>query len=197
MEINNKEFFHLKRTDTNSDYWEVGSKFHWNSRPNHFGMNLFSLDLNFPLDSGKVPYRKAYEKLLSLPDIEKNKRLFSYFQFTNFALNRTSMMLREVVFEEYRKENCPNLPSRRNSIWVCQENAINYWKNALQTYNPVAYKLRLNGEMHVASEESLYSDVQNVDQYFDQAKKYWTPNQPWTIDAEGIFDGEIEVLGKN
>ncbi|WP_186755964.1 DUF2441 domain-containing protein [Echinicola salinicaeni] len=196
MKIENKEFFHLKRSATITKEWELGNKFHWNSRPNNFSKNIFSMDLRFPQVKDKVPYRTAYENLLKLPDSEKNKRLYSYFHFTNFALNKTSMMLREIVLENYRKENCPHLPSRHNAIWICQKEGVEYWKNALQTDNTVTYKIRLNGEMHVASEKSLYSDVQNVNQYLEQAELYWTPNQKWTIDAEGIFDGEIEILEK-
>lgn len=194
MDIENEQFFHIKRKESLSNEWEVGNKFHWDSRKNHFIENIYSMDLRFPDTSSRVSYRKAYETLLKLPDVVKEKRLFSYFDFTNFALNKTSMMLREMALENYRRDFCPELPSRSRAIWVCKKDGVEYWKRALQTYNTVTLKLKLNGVMHVASEKSLYSDVLNVYQYMDQAKKYWAKNQSWSQDSEGVFDGEIEIL---
>ncbi len=104
------------------------------------------------------------------------------------------MILREVILENHRKEYYPNLPSRANCIWVCENTSIDFWIKSLQIKDFEIFKLRLTGASHRASEKNLISDVLNFCQYSKMAQEYWSPNQDSGLDSEIIFDGQIEVL---
>ena len=196
MKLNNRVYYHIKRANTPSEDWKVSNTFNWNSRKNNFVKEIFDVDLKMQFRGDKMSYRNANDRLLGLSSREKDNHLFDFYNFGSFALNKTSMMLREVIFENYRIENCQHLPSRHSSLWVCNQNSIDYWCKALQINSYDIYKVRLTGISHKASEKNLYSDVINVNQHLEMAKKYWSENQPDLLDTEIIFDGIIEVVEK-
>jgi hypothetical protein len=196
MELNKQVFYHIKKKNSCTNDWCVGNEFDWNSRANEFIKNLYEMDLRMPTDIGNISYRKAVEYLMSKDVDYRNQKLFNYYNFGNFALNKTSMILREVIIENHRKEYYPNLPSRANCIWVCEKTSIDYWVKSLQIQEYELFKLRLTGSSHQASEKNLISDVLNFCQYSNMAEEYWKQNQSCGLDSEIIFDGHIEILEK-
>jgi Protein of unknown function (DUF2441) len=194
MEVKEELFYHIQKKGIYGNEWTVENKFYWNSRPNKFIETLFGMDLRIPYQNKMVPYRQAYKKNFNGFIKRDNAELINFFNFANFALNRNSMMLRELILENYRKDNFPELPSRYNSIWVCKENNLDYWIKALQINDYNIFQLKLTGVMHISTEKSLYSDVLNVHQYQELAKKYWSQEQGWENDSEGLFDGLIEII---
>lgn len=195
MEIDNLELFHIAKQPSNYQPWAEGDEIDWGNRDNLFTRNLFSSDLRYPDPThGPTSYRKAYESLLQKSLAEKNSQLFSYFDFSNYALNKTSMMLREIVLESYRKNHKPELPSRWNCIWLCSGEGVDYWVNALQISDYKVYRVQVSGACHVSLDEHLYSDILNVDQYFEMAQRYWKGQASISPDSEIIFNGKLTVL---
>ncbi|WP_312285910.1 DUF2441 domain-containing protein [Chryseobacterium gleum] len=194
MEVKDEIFYHIQKKGSYGNEWVIKNKFYWNSRPNKFIETLFGIDLRIPYQNKMVPYRQAYEKNFTGFIKSDNMELINFFNFSNFALNKNSMMLRELILENYRKDNFPELPSRYNSIWVCKEDNLDYWIKALQINDYNVFQLKLTGVMHISTEKSLYSDVLNVHQYQELAKKYWSQDQVWENDSEALFDGLIEII---
>ena len=196
MQIENEIFYHIKKDDLKIEEWEENNEIDWTNRKNNFIETIFGLDLNMPFQGTKMSYRKANEELYKIPEAQRNEHLFQFYNFGNYALNKTSMMLRELVLEEYRSKNCQHLPSRLNCIWLCKETNIEYWIKALQIQTYKIYKVQITGNAHIASESNLYSDVMNINQYREMAKQYWDETQTFSVDSEIIFEGKIKVLEK-
>lgn len=194
MEVENENFYHIKKDDFKLEEWKVGNEIDWTNRKSNFIETVFGLDLEMPFQGSKMSYRKAHEEFLKIPLPQRNSHLFEFYDFGNYALNKTSMMLRELILEEYRIQKCPHLPSRMSSIWLCFQENIDYWIKALQVSTYAIYKVRVTGEAHIASERNLYSDVMNINQYRAMAVEYWKENQHISFDTEIIFEGKIRVL---
>jgi len=194
MQITDEIFYHIKKDNYKIEEWEVNNEIDWTNRKSNFIETIFGLDLEMPFQGSKMSYRKANDELLKIPLPQRNNHLFEFYNFGNYALNKTSMMLRELILEEYRNEKCQHLPSRLNSIWLCHKDNIDYWIKALQIENYKIYKVKATGNAHIASESNLYSDVMNINQYRAMAEKYWKDNQDISIDTEIIFEGKIKVI---
>jgi hypothetical protein len=140
---------------------------------------------------------------------QKKNRFFEAFDFLNArysieqpesiqnALNHTQKIIRELVFEEVRKEFFPSHPSRQRCLWVIradEENSLNYWKEELGHYDRIL-KVNLTGKIHRANQEFLHLTTDNLNVIRQRAFHYWTGTTGRSPEEEEIlFEGFAEVL---
>lgn len=197
MKITNETYYHIKIAQSPDEGWSVGNKLNWNkNRKNYFWELLNRIDIRMPFQNQLGTYRQANDIFNGMSASQKSEYAPSFKHFTDFALNKQSTMIRELVFENYRKLNYPSCPSRQSCVWFCTENSIAYWIKALQSPNFSIFKVKLNGEGHFGRDKDLYVDVFNISQYEAMAKEYWKPNQKIEEDTELIFNGEIEIIDR-
>lgn len=103
--------------------------------------------------------------------------------------------VRELIFEEVRKEFFPSFPSRTRCLWVTPDKLDNreileYWWNELKVEGceQVLLKLNLNGKLFAANQQHLVIDQTfSFDFMRQKAFKYWSG-------SSGNSEAEIEVL---
>jgi len=124
MFVENKEMFHFNNSEKRKDIWTVGNQIDitknyvsdfWNdglyfsSRVNvaNGGISAFSEVINTYLK--KEQDNETYIKMLQ----EASRLLKCY-----------STLQRELVLEEVRKRFFPELPSRKNALYLCDHNQL-------------------------------------------------------------------------
>ena len=111
-------------------------------------------------------------------------------------IKNTNIYKREMALENYRKDFCPHLPSRLNSIWVADECQLDFWENALRREHCL-FKLSLTGNLFKSSDEFIPDDHLNAIECYQASERYWNPifdTQEQEKSAEFLFQGKVKIL---
>ncbi|MET3148050.1 DUF2441 domain-containing protein [Xanthomonas phaseoli] len=88
-----------------------------------------------------------------------------------------SIMLRESVFENIRLVKNPDLPSRKNCIWLCDSEAhARDWLSRIP-HNGMRRMLeleQLDGSLHKVYEQHLTNNPENIIELEERATNYWS-----------------------
>ncbi|AFH14949.1 DUF2441 domain-containing protein [Cronobacter sakazakii] len=114
------------------------------------------------------------------------------FETAKFFSNYT----RELIWENIRKEEFSELPSRQKCIWLAEgEDNLNYWLRRIgkdsKEYN--IFRVVPNGKLHTASDEHLLSDVEPYETTLNKARQYWHGVVKNPLAREILFEGILEV----
>lgn len=205
--IENEVYYHIQReTGHMRRQWQVGQKFFFGNEKNDFFKfydytgksvedpeTMVRYDIN-TFGKETINYYKTGEKV----------KEFDYFYKYNFVgamegmqstLEHYIKLVREIVFEEIRKDFFPGLPSRQKGIWVIpnEEDALKYWGVTLG--GGKLLKLNLTGKIHRANQEYLNMNTRPLDYYRQQAFRYWSGTSGKNKqEEECLFEGFVEVL---
>lgn len=105
---------------------------------------------------------------------------------------------RELALEEVRKEYFKHLPSRLHSIWVCEEEHLDFWKKTLKGQLEL-YQVKLDGNLFHSSDLFLPAETLKVSEMRKEAEKYWNPNfqtEEEMLSSEYLFQGKVKVMEK-
>ena len=106
--------------------------------------------------------------------------------------------LREMALEEYRKENCIELPSRMHSLFACTEEGISFWSGALIDDDVEVYRIDVFDEPFLSNEYLLPDEELNYGDKIKASYKYFHPSKkdlnPRT--NEYLVQGKVKVLEK-
>jgi len=170
--IENQEFFHIQR-ETNGltvPLWTIGETHFIGHKKNRY-----------------VEYFDYYDARFHEGDATS----------LSSALFHTAKIIRELIFEEVRKEFFPSHPSRQRCLWVInQENtdSLEYWRNELGAVDKIL-KLRLTGKIHVANQTFLGATTENLNKIRQNAFHYWTgTNEGHNRELEILFEGFATVI---
>ncbi|MBR3490365.1 MAG: DUF2441 domain-containing protein [Bacilli bacterium] len=189
MKIVNKKFFHFHRADIHPELWKSGKVIKVdNSFQSRIGQALDSY-------SGIVD---LYLKYLENPS--ENEHLLVEFNrmIESGMFIFTAAFQREVFMEIARRLVDPSLPSRKNSIWLCDANGLRHWCNVLDEKTD-RYIVSATGEVFKSSDAFIPDSFLNGHDMIEKSKKYWDPvfTEPYHENqAEYLFQGEIKILKK-
>lgn len=202
MHIKNETYFHIHRIGPWSDRWKVGSTIFWGQKEiNNFNRwydnNVLAKDFND--GAGMFSAKAALNKFLSFQRDYQNNNYEGIINFAYEVINEQSMFIRESLFEEVRKNYFPNLPSRKTCIWICEENAVEYWWKRLHgdKINHKILQIEVTGTLHKADQKHLINDTLSHNKIRTNAFNYWTGtdgNNP--LEEELLFEGVIKVLNE-
>ena len=104
--------------------------------------------------------------------------------------------IREYEFEEIRRVEFPQLPSRRNCVWITDHNGAEYWRTRLVGRdNPRLFRVRALGEMHTAHDGHLSVEPQSIQALQAAARAYWRGEKhPEKGCFEILLNGEMTIL---
>jgi len=111
-------------------------------------------------------------------------------------INNQLLFLREMIFEETRKEFFPNLPSRQKCIWVIpkEREILTYWMPKLKTPDAIIYELNLTGKIHRSNPQPLEIHSAPPALIRKSAYRYWLGTMgDETPKDECIFEGLVKV----
>ena len=113
-------------------------------------------------------------------------------------LIRSQMILiRELIFEETRKEYFSEKLSRYKGIHVIPSSidSLAFWLPQLKTPNAKIYKIELTGKIHRAAYELLNVSSMPPDYIKFNAYQYWLGNENNKVDSdECLFEGLVKVV---
>ena len=104
--------------------------------------------------------------------------------------------LREMAMEEYRKNNCPKVPSRLHSLYACSEEGIDFWLSQIRDNSIEVFKIEvldtpfLSNEVLLPYEGLSYGEkIEASYQYFHPKKKDLDP-----LTNEYLIQGKVKIL---
>ena len=103
---------------------------------------------------------------------------------------------REYLLESVRQKYYPDLPSRYNSIWVCDEKSKDFWSTQLHD-DKVLYNVSLTGNLFKSSDEFIPDYRQELFAMEELAHRYWNPKfetEEQEKKAEYLFQGNVKIL---
>lgn len=203
--IKDQIFLHIHKKGKHSDKWYAGNTISIGDSLNSF-VGIYE-DANI-----KIYNYEALDFISHIIEvmegksepIDKIKKLNSYdsldtLKHSRNILREYVLFMREYVFEEVRKSDYEEYPSRFKGVWVFQDNkkSLNYWYKQLinedQKYN--IFRVKLSGKIHEASQNYLEAKTHNLKKWRSLAEKYWKGIKKENAEEnEFIFEGNVEIL---
>jgi hypothetical protein len=198
MYIKNQEFYHIHKClgKQYEHLWRVGSEINFTKKQiNNFNTFYDNYYPTICIDE------TSYSIMDALNLIQKNK-LYSSVENTKIILEKLetitkqqAIYIRESIFEEIRADHFTDLPSRKSCIWVCEEHALEYWKELLLEANCKIFKVNLTGVIHKADQKHLKADVLPCELIRKNAFNYWTGSDSKNIsEVEILFEGLVKIV---
>lgn len=130
------------------------------------------------------------EELEELKDVIKNGYNLSY---------NANFFKRESGLEDCRKNNFSNLPSRLHSVYLCDDDGLEYWIDNIsfnRSKEINIFKVLADGNIFKTNEQLLPTEESTYGQTYQAAFKYWNPkfkDFP-NYTNEYLVQGKIKVL---
>lgn len=198
----NKDYFLINRKVYWSTYkvLQAGDEFEVGSKSNPFFRFIETTDLcqsvtfdNNPNDIRKFPIADYFDNISS----GQFKTNMDIAKLAANSLRHYVKYVRELTWEEIRRNEFPDLPSRQRCLWLIpSKDKIPFWMNKLLGGNSTEFQiLRVSaqGKIHSASEALLMSDSQSHTKTIKDAQKYWLGHIDDPETEEVIFEGKITV----
>lgn len=198
MYVKDKIMYHISNNDKYDDIWIEGNTI---DNTKNFISDYYNQGINFNsfLDEDKL---LSLEKLID-SCLDEQQDIDSYIYFlkkANLYLKNYGLLTRELALEECRKDNYPNLPSRKEAIWLCEKEQIKYWKQQLYLENISMnlYKLSVEGELFKTNAQLIPNKQLSYKEIYERALKYWNPDlyKLPKKSIEYLFKGKIKILKK-
>ena len=108
--------------------------------------------------------------------------------------------LREVVWEDIRKTEFPDRPSRQRCIWLIpNQNGLRFWLHQMgvnvRDIGWQVVRVRVQGRLHKANQNYLLRDTEPMPDTIEKARKYWRGDE---VEGEAeteeiLFEGRMRV----
>lgn len=173
-------------------HYKVGDKLEFGKKSNFQGERV--------VDGAKLEKRRTYDDGYSFVDSKKifaNKKLVLNL---SKQLEEYDFILRELAFEEVRKKEFSDYPSRLKCMFLsdnredCLINLKSFHKKGHGTFFQVV-AVKLNGNIFYAREIPVFRKGCSYGEYLNEGRKYWSQNQdlnnkPYEI----LFEGNAEIV---
>jgi hypothetical protein len=190
--------------------------YHINHKPIWSTFDLFKIGEEITIGSENNPYFKYFETHRYTVPVTNSKGLIEQSPGIHFLrlvkdgvvyspelpsiaydiANHFVTYVREFIWEDVRKTEFLELPSRQKCIWLIpSEQGIKYWINKLNSTSEYqVLKVKTEGHIHKANEKFLLGDCEPMNETIQKARQYWMG-----IDAEGengeiLFEGKIKIV---
>ena len=104
--------------------------------------------------------------------------------------------VRELIWEDVRKTEFPHLPSRQRCIWLIpSREGVSFWLNrlGLEGQEFQIARVRLQGRLHVGSDEHLLGDSEPMELTIKRARQYWLGINDSEATQEILFEGRLKI----
>ncbi|MBR2841012.1 MAG: DUF2441 domain-containing protein [Bacilli bacterium] len=207
MEVNDKIMYHFHKNGVYDKTWHRGNTIDVDES---FEGNLLKITRDFDTNVNgysfekylRIFLNKEYEKGFIdgiIKNYNKRKEYLELLEIARCIIWDMNIFKREMALEEVRKEFFPSLPSRRHSIWVCDDKSIEFWSKRLAPSHITSHKLSLfevslTGKLFKSSENLLPGDNLSYEECIDASFDYWNPHDIDDDKAEYLFQGKVKVL---
>ena len=179
MEVKNKVMYHYHKLGLYDDIWQVGNELIVDSNFNSFcGSIVDKFTTAVKCENGIFSLEKIIDKYLNDISIENVdlKTITNLLKASSAIITKANMYNRELMLEQYRKENNPKLPSRLHSIWLADKESLNFWKEQLNGgRNLTLYRVSITGNLFKSSDSFIPDDELTAKEMYEASSKYWNP----------------------
>lgn len=202
MKVENKEMFHYHHAHLFKDIWVPGNEL---TVDNNFETSFLNILKYYSTavsttDGKKTEFSKIIQSYLQ---VDQDKQTYiDLLKDARLLLIGADIFKREMALEEVRKQKFPHLPSRKHSIWLCDENSLEFWKDELVKEEQDTldlYKVLITGELFKSSDSFIPDNNVNYETILKQAEIYWNPifeTELQESKAEYLFQGKVKILEK-
>ena len=183
----NKEFYHISRQKN----WSVGSVITTGINENPFWTTCKNCSPLVTVNQQQMPVFAMIDQKYNF-DVTQENINFLYQTIENVS-KETALYIREQVFEDVRKSNFPNLPSRQKCLWLCDEKTLPYWNTAVIGPQRCLLTLKVEGQLFCGDDNWLTADTFSSVEYANRAKQYWSGEMTANPRKEYLFYGEAVV----
>ncbi len=191
MEVKDKLMLHFNHSDMYPDIWVPG--------------NELTIDENYNSDSCNRLQEKE-ESVISnyIESLKDTSDSLEKYKVAMEALKEGRYLLpeifqREVALEILRRLEFPELPSRKRSIFLCDENSARHWKSSLKMDGKSLdlYLVSVSGILFKSSDSFIPLGYGNLETSIEEARQYWNPKFERRVEenqAEYLFQGKLKIL---
>ena len=205
MHIENQKFFHIHKH--NSPKWFEGARMGFGLEPNNAWRAFEAARRGITNPKSNEIYTVDMVALRALEFYRKQKpkdpRLSFYHYDPVVTLAETldslflaTRMVRELIFEDVRRQLYTALPSRVSCIWLIPEDprAVRFWLDNMRGDYKKVYRVNATGELHRATQQIVMGDTISMGEWRKRAVDYWNGAKSESYDDELLLSGDIEVL---
>ena len=205
MHIENTKFFHIHKH--NSPKWFEGARLSFGLEPNNSWRAFEMARRGITNPKSNEVYTVDLVALRALEFYRKQKpkdaRLGFYHHDPVVTLAETldslflaTRMVRELIFEDVRRQLYTALPSRTSCIWLIPEDprSVRFWLDNMRGDYKKVYRVNATGEMHRATQQIVMGDTISMNEWRKRAVDYWNGAKSESHDDEILLSGDIEVL---
>ena len=205
MHIENQKFFHIHKH--NSPKWFEGARLGFGLEPNNAWRAFEAARRGITNPKSNEIYTVDMVALKALEFYRKQKpkdpRLSFYHYDPVVSLAETldslflaTRMVRELIFEDVRRQMYTALPSRMSCIWLIPEDprAVRFWLDSMRGDYKRVFRVNATGELHRATQQIVMGDTISMNEWRKRATDYWNGARAESHDDELLLSGDIEVL---
>ena len=205
MHIENQKFFHIHKH--NSPKWFEGARLSFGLEPNNAWRAFEAARRGITNPKTNEIYTVDMVALRALEFYRKQKpkdpRLGFYHYDPVVSLAETldslflaTRMVRELIFEDVRRQMYTALPSRVSCIWLIPEDprSVRFWLDNMRGDFKRVFRVNATGELHRATQQIVMGDTISMTEWKRRAVDYWNGARAESHDDELLLNGDIEVL---
>ena len=214
MYIENKKMYHYHTPNNYDELWQVGNELIVDDK---FKSNYYNCIVNktktgvITTDKKIISFNRIIEDYMSKNDLINNYQEIKILDDDNLKIEAYKLHIlldkayriiadsaqqnREIALEKYRRYNYPNLPSRAHSIWVIDEEQLDFWGTKL-IKNSNLFELNLTGELFKSCDDYLPNEGLSINDAYALSDKYWNPDLEHINNdtVEYLFQGHAKIL---
>jgi hypothetical protein len=142
-----------------------------------------------------VPWHNVYEYLYNSGELYYEKNYEMLLKKADEIIREYQMLLREITYEQVRKDMFPDLPSRTKCIWLCKEKQLEFWKKQLNDCYFKIFKIEVKEKPYKTNNNLIVPPSESYIRIQEFAERYWTyKDETEKEDDEYLYVGEIEIL---
>ena len=137
-------------------------------------------------------------KVIKNDDLEELKKLLEI----GYEMSYNATFFKdETALENCRRDNFVELPSRLHSLYLCDSDGIEYWKDVISKENKEeveVFKVLASGKIFKTNEQLLPNEFLDYSEAYNSAFSYWKPkfkNVP-NYTNEYLIQGTVKILEK-
>jgi len=198
------------KTPTIGDYWmqyfhidscyepagkrllEIGQTLNTSSRPfNPFYEQMSDIHHVIPVSGQK----RRIKEFLRSPEIERFSSTMLANSFHSI-IDTYIRLLREMEFENIRREQYANRPSRTRCLWLTDNlDEARYWRERLNKNDRMRIvRVEIDGTLHQADAHYLSAESSSLPELRAAAHNYWKGTLCATSEREILLEGAMTVV---
>lgn len=190
-------YYHIHKINEDvDDKWYEGATINIGDEYNLFYKNSieFEAKLTRYEDKKKFPWSNVYKYVLTSHSLNFDSASYLLNSADNI-ISEYQILLREIVYEEIRRDYFNNLPSRTSCIWLCKERQLKFWQERLKGNNYKIFIIKVFGETFKSNNSMIVAPSESYEKMKEMAKKYWGYKEKIEKeDDEYLYVGKIQVI---